>query len=210
MQRDDEFRRCFRDPIPEIAQAADYLNQAAMAVFNGELVRAETLIRSADMPEIREWTESIWGKASPYVKVRLAANTPTLLDKVSRIPVRMPNAAEKQALHHRDGYHCRFCGIPVVRAEVRRHLQRRMPGALAWGRTNNSQHAAFQAMWAQYDHLLPHSHGGGNELTNMVVTCGPCNFGRMGYPLSQVGLLDPRDFEPVRSEWDGLERCLTL
>lgn len=206
----DDLRRCFRDPIPEIAQAADCLNQAVAALSFGKVPRAETLVRQADMQAIRDWTESIWGKASPYVKVRAVENIPALLDKASRIPVRMPNASEKRALHQRDGYHCRFCGIPVIRAEIRQYLQGRMPKVLIWGRTNVTQHAAFQAMWAQYDHLLPHSHGGGNELANVVVTCGPCNFGRMDYLLSQVGLLDPRAFEPVQSEWDGLERCLAL
>jgi hypothetical protein len=28
----------------------------------------------------------------------------------------------------------------------------------------------------------------------------------MSYRLEELGLLDPRDFEPVRSLWDGLER----
>ena len=61
-------------------------------------------------------------------------------------------------------------------------------------------------MWAQYDHLLPHSKGGNNDVNNIVVTCAPCNFGRMSYTLEEVGLIDPRTREPIRSAWDGLER----
>jgi 5-methylcytosine-specific restriction endonuclease McrA len=61
-------------------------------------------------------------------------------------------------------------------------------------------------MWAQYDHILPHSRGGTSELSNMVVTCAPCNFGRMEFTLAEVGLADPRDRAPIRSSWDGLER----
>jgi hypothetical protein len=43
-------------------------------------------------------------------------------------------------------------------------------------------------------------------LENIVITCGPCNFGRVHYSLEEVGLIDPRTREPVRSKWDGLER----
>ena len=80
----------------------------------------------------------------------------------------MPSAAEKQALHDRDGYHCRFCGIPVIRTEVRVKIAAVYPTALPWGRQNALQHAAFQVLWAQYDHVVPHAHGGTNELSSMV------------------------------------------
>jgi 5-methylcytosine-specific restriction endonuclease McrA len=79
---------------------------------------------------------------------------------------------------------------------------------LPWGRTNMTQHAAFQAMWAQYDHVLPYARGGNSTLDNMIVTCAPCNFGRMNYILEEVGLADPRGREPIGSKWDGLERLL--
>lgn len=115
----------------------------------------------------------------------------------------------KNQLHLRDGYHCRFCGIPLIRKEIRAQLATLYPQALSWGRTNIEQHAAFQAMWAQYDHILPHARGGNNDIDNLVVTCAPCNFGRMNFTLDEVGLLDPRKCEPYQSKWDGLEQLLS-
>lgn len=82
------------------------------------------------------------------------------------------------------------------------------PDAVPWGRKNSEQHAAFQAMWMQYDHVLPHAKGGTNDLSNVVISCAPCNFGRMEFTLEEVGVEDPRLREPVRSTWDGLERFL--
>ena len=79
------------------------------------------------------------------------------------------------------------------------------PEALTWGSKNIDQHAAFQAMWLQYDHLLPHARGGDNNLDNIVITCAPCNFGRMNWTLDEVGLIDPRTRQPARSVWTGLE-----
>jgi 5-methylcytosine-specific restriction endonuclease McrA len=65
-------------------------------------------------------------------------------------------------------------------------------------------------MWLQYDHILPHSRGGDNSMENLVLTCAGCNFGRMGYTLEQVGLLDPRLRTPPPNSWDGLEAILSL
>jgi 5-methylcytosine-specific restriction endonuclease McrA len=113
---------------------------------------------------------------------------------------------EKKRLLQRDLFRCRFCGIPVIRSEVRKKIRNSYPDALSWGRRNGEQHAAFQAMWAQYDHIIPHSRGGDNSASNMVVTCAPCNFGRMEYTLDEVGLADPRNRVPGPIGWDGLER----
>ena len=101
-----------------------------------------------------------------------------------RALARMPTAAEKALLHQRDGHHCRFCGIPVIRAEVRKRMKAAYPQALSWATRNTECHAAFQAMWAQYDHVVPFNRGGLNDLENLVITCAPCNFGRMQYHTS--------------------------
>jgi hypothetical protein len=63
--------------------------------------------------------------------------------------------------------------------EVHNRISGAYPNALRWEKTNAEQHAASQAMWVQYDHLLAHALGGTNELSNLVVACAPCNFRRM-------------------------------
>lgn len=199
---------CLRSPIPEIAQAAQYLDGAISAHMSGDRRRASDLIRAANIPAIRDWVESLWGKNSLYVRYRAVSDAPPTLSRVERVSMRMPTAAEKRHLHARDGYHCRFCGIPVIRAEVRNRLRKLYPNALPWPTNNKGQHPAFQAMWAQYDHVLPHARGGTNDFENTIVTCAPCNFARMNYTLKEVGLADPRMREPIQSSWDGLERLL--
>jgi len=96
----------------------------------------------------------------------------------------------------------------VIRKEVRDRFRKLYPDEVPWGKTNKDAHAAFQAMWAQYDHILPRSRGGGSELSNIVITCAPCNFGRGDYILEEFGLIDPRTRNPIQSPWDGLERLL--
>lgn len=166
------------------------------------------MITQANMSVIRDWLESIWGKGSPYVNFKPVSNSPPILKKPHRLETRMPSSTEKAALLRRDGFRCRFCGIPVIRREVRQHLHSIYPDALPWGRTNASQHAAFQALWAQYDHILPHARGGTNSFENMVITCAACNFGRMDFTLEEVGIEDPRCRPVQHSDWNGLEHAL--
>ena len=193
----------FREPIPEIFDSARYLDAAVSAHLCGHRAIAEELFVLANDSKVWAWTDSIWGKKSPYVKI----NKLPQLHTSSKAERRMPTTEQKYALHQRDGFHCRFCGIPVIRAETRKMLHSIYPNSIPWSRTNASQHAAFQCMWAQYDHVIPHSSGGTNDLENLVVTCAACNFGKMEYALEELGLLDPRQFAPVRSQWDGLERA---
>jgi len=198
-------RLCFRSPVPEIALAARLLDDAVTAHQLGQFSNAELLIKMADMPVIRDWTESVWGKSSPYVQRMVVLDAPAVLESAERSKSRMPSEAEKRALIQRDGYHCRFCQVPVIRSETRKLIRHLYSEALPRGQSNISQHAAFQAMWLQYDHVLPHARAREDGLNNFVITCAACNFGRMESTLAEVGLQDPRDRAPFHSSWDGLE-----
>ena len=201
-------RICFRPPIPEIFDCVSLIRTAVDAHLLNNHAEAKALLVQANSPIVRDWLNSVWGKESPYVQLRAIPDGPPILNKSARLETRMPNAAEKAALHRRDGFNCRFCGIPVIRREVRQFLHSLYPEALPWGRTNVSQHSAFQALWAQYDHILPHSRGGTNALDNMVIACAACNFGRMDFTLEEVGIDDPRTRQPQHSDWNGLEHVL--
>jgi 5-methylcytosine-specific restriction endonuclease McrA len=198
-------RLSISDPLPEIADAARYLDAAVSAHLQGKPALAEELIRVADMPEIRKWLKTIWADSTVHLRFPSVEEPPSL-SKELRARDRMPPKADKERIHLRDGYTCRFCGIPVVRPETRKRIRAIYPNALIWGDKEIQQHAAFQAMWAQYDHVVPHAKGGTNDLDNLVLTCAACNFGRGSYTLEEVGVADPRSRPPIRTAWDGLER----
>ena len=202
-------RPCFRDPIPEIFEAAELLNQAVDAHLNDRSTEAGKLLMQADMSKVRAWLESIWGKGNPEIwRIRKVEGAPKTLDKSERDPKRKPSKQDERALIERDGYQCRFCGIPVIRSEVRIAMRKHYPDELKWRSSNSEQHAAFQCMWVQYDHILPHSRGGRTDLDNLAITCSGCNYGRGEYTLEEVGLIDPRTRPVTRTDWDGLERFL--
>jgi 5-methylcytosine-specific restriction endonuclease McrA len=209
-------RRCMREPINEIFDAARLLSSAANAHLAGDRVTADNLLRAANMRTLRVWIGSLIGSkaANPdqwrYHRSREIPDAPPILPNVRRVKKREPSQEERRLIIQRYGRNCVFCGIPVISDQVRKAFHLAYPDAAPWGRTNASRHAAFQCMWMQFDHVLPHSRGGDNSIDNVVVTCAPCNFGRMQFTLEEVGLNDPRRQPPRKSNWDGLERMLTV
>lgn len=207
-------RRCMREPIAEIFHAAFLLDRAVGAHLAKDYASASSLFRSADMPAIRAWTESLWGsaKANPdqlkYLRVRKIVDAPSYVQKEQRHKIRMPTSSEQLTLIERYGRNCLFCGVPLIRSEVRKRITRDYPKDAPWGNTNSECHAAFQCMWMQFDHVLPHSRGGDSSLANIIITCAPCNYGRWDATLEEVGLLDPRTSPVQKTSWDGLERFL--
>ena len=207
-------RHCLLEPIGEIYEAAEKLTQAVEAHLQLEFDQAAHLIQQANSPAIWHWTDRIWGKKSPEIhSFRMMPNSPPRLAMHERPRPRMPDKATQELVIQRDGYHCKFCGIPVIRPQVRQAMSRSYPEALPWGRSNDTQHAAFQCMWLQFDHLLPNTRGGTSDAENILVTCAPCNFGRMEWTIEEAGILDPRqrfiaDHWVNFGKWRGLEEFL--
>ena len=202
-------RQCIRSPIPEIEEAAILLSAATEAHLAGDLAGAEQLIRRADMQAIGDWVAPLLGNDTQfpdragYVRYRQIPGAPPVLPKADRLKERMPTREAQAALISLYGLRCVFCEIPLIRPQVRSAFVKAYPHAVPWGKVS---HAAFLAMWLQFDHVVPHSRGGGNSPSNIVVTCSGCNYGRMSYTLEEIGVTDPRLREVRKTEWDGLER----
>jgi hypothetical protein len=201
-----EFRIYLREPVEEIFDAARYLDAAVSAHAAGRKDLARELIGLADMPAISDWSESLCGRGGPWTRPYPTDEATPSLSRGQRIGERMPSAAIKRAALGRDGFQCRFCSIPLITAERRDSIRAQYPDVARWGSRNAEQHSAFQAMWLQYDHVIPSSRGGSNELDNIVVTCAPCNNGRAHLTLAEARLTDPRLRAPIKTHWDGLER----
>ena len=176
-------KTCLKEPIHEIFEAARLLSNAVNFHLSGDIEQARALIIKANQPRISEWTESLWGSKGIYSELVKTHGTPGVLPTELRDKKRMPSKREERILLKRDGYYCRFCGIPVIRKETRNFLTRLYPDAIPWGKKNYEKHAAFQAMWVQFDHIIPHARGGKTELNNLIITCAPCNYGRMNFLL---------------------------
>jgi hypothetical protein len=78
-------------PIPAILTAAAYLGAAADFHLNGNSEKAAHLFKKANIPEIRDWTESIWGAGGIYSEHLKRLGSPPKLAKELLDPKRMPN-----------------------------------------------------------------------------------------------------------------------
>ena len=199
-------KNCLCPPPSEVFEILSFLDEATNLHLEKHHEEAKKLIALANNDKVREWTESLWGAKSPYVKPIKVDDPLPHLSKDEKIPVRMPNSEMKEMIHKRDGFHCRVCGVPLIRKEVRTYFDKFYPELKIWGNKNILQHAGFQAVWLQYDHVIPHARGGDNSVENIILTCAPCNYSRMNYTFEEIGLEDPRLRKPVKSDWDGLER----
>lgn len=200
-------RECLKEPTKELWDAWDALSEAVDAHLSGQTTLADRLFRNANTRPVWDWINPLWTRPFLSVVCRKPPNDTILLPKDQRDPQRDPTPSTKNAVLKRDGYCCRYCGAPVVDAKIRKIIVDLYPAAVPWHPQDvNRQHAAFQCFWLQYDHVVPHSHGGSSSEDNVVVSCGLCNFGKDGYTLKQLGLSDPRDREPRKTDLDGLER----
>ncbi len=208
-------RKCLRSPIPEIFEAAKLLDRAVTHHLLGNHDETADLILQTDRDDIRDFTESLWGSRSKnpdqqtYIRWRPVSGLPepATMDLDRK---RKPNRTDEDAVIARWGRHCVFCGVPLIRNAVPRALQTLYPDLLIWRSNRNAdQHAAFQLMWMQFDHVVPHCRAGRTDIENIVVTCSPCNYGKGDWMIEELGLVDPRSRPGVRTSWDGLERMFS-
>lgn len=149
---------------------ARLLSSGVDAHLAGDRKTADRCFAEANSPVVWQYTDAGWGAGCRVRHGFISIpDGPPYLAKDARPVPRMPTTATKKAVVERDGYHCRFCGIPVVDPAIRTLLNREYPDTVTWTNRNAGQHAAFQCMWLQYDHVLPNSRGGESSLENVVV-----------------------------------------
>ncbi len=204
------FRRCIKEPIPEIFGAWESMSAAADAHLGGDREKAAELFARADSLRVWHWLNPAWSlEVHDGTHVREASpQGDTAWVPVEQRDRRVIPAAVRRAVLERDGFRCRFCGIPVVDAEIRRIAHGLYPKSVPWDSSEvRRQHAGFAVMWLQYDHVVPHSHGGRTAEDNLVITCALCNYAKWDNTLKQLRLEDPRDCAPQGMDaYDGLER----
>jgi 5-methylcytosine-specific restriction endonuclease McrA len=199
-------RACFLPPIPEVDRAAELLAEAADALLAANCALALERLRQADMPVVSNYATMIMGRYD--LNIHRKRNIDIDLQKGVRVKQRMPSPQVERSMYSRDGWRCRFCGCRVVLKPARDRMAKLLPGAIRLGPRAQDCHAAFLALSAVPDHIIPHTYGGTNDLDNLVTACWPCNNGRGSLTLNEVGLIDPRSRPPLVDGWDGLGRML--
>ena len=141
-------KRSIKEPIPQIFQTWDFLNQAVDAHLAGDMQLAEKIFKKADMRAVWEWLNPGWTRPDLNVVVPAPPADTQKVSKNLRDPDRVIALATRFSVLQRDGYRCRYCGIPVVHADIRKLAHRDYPDAVPWDPYNvTKQHAGFACLW---------------------------------------------------------------
>jgi hypothetical protein len=146
---------------------------------------------------------TVSGAEETALAAALQAVTHPRVDVGSR---RQPSVPVKVAVHDRDSWTCRYCGIRTIAPPVMQFLSKIYPAEFPhhpnW--KAGQVHPAYLVLSTSLDHRLPGARGGDwVDPSNLVTSCWACNTGKADLLLEEIGweLLDVAD---VASEWDGL------
>ena len=193
-------------PQSEYARfAVGEFRNACVLVEAGKLNEAESVLSNLDSDQLRQQFYATWKE---YDRLNALALKP-LKDypKIKKVDKRMPPAAIVREVYERDFWACRWCGTPVIADKPIKAMHKQFPATFYKGTTNDSMHGLMLSSRVSLDHVLPHSFGGTNGIENLVTSCWPCQFGRGNDLIERLGLSDPREREPIPTDWDG---CSTL
>ena len=107
----------------------------------------------------------------------------------------------------RDGWRCRYCGLPVADRVFFRKLRSALPEEFppSPAPIEGTAWTIERVFSPKPDHIVPVAAGGATTDDNLLTACGACNDQAKGDALlSQLGIAAPNVNEPVINPWSGL------
>src|ERR1700730_6002155 len=143
-------------PPPDWFRAeATKFREAVQAAGKGNKNRAVEILRTLRSDEMRFWFDE-HGQMSGRHRARALGFTPSQLD-CEVDPLRLPLKYEK-AVFERDGYKCRYCGLPVIAKQVLRGFEKVVgTDEFRTVGTNAQQHGIVHGFKMVADHVAPHN-----------------------------------------------------
>lgn len=114
----------------------------------------------------------------------------------------------KREIGDRDGWRCRYCSLPLVTASFLNALRQALPADFPAAPIpiEGSAYPARRLFKMTPDHVVPRSDGGEDEVSNLVSSCGACNFQMKGdCTIEELRIASPFERDPVRDGWIGFQ-----
>jgi 5-methylcytosine-specific restriction endonuclease McrA len=185
-------------PGPDIEVAVDLFTLAATAITDRRLDHAAALVRAVNRTALGEY----WRQGGIEWERRHDKST-HITGRTDKAPRAIPMST-RLAVAQRDHWTCRYCGLRLMSTDFLRAVNTKLPGVFPWGTSDATTHPAIIVLRSTPDHVVPHAHGGTNDTDNLVTACGVCQFMKGVCTIEELGLIDPRNRDPVLSSWQGL------
>lgn len=191
--------------LPEqYQQDLDVFIAAFIVFYQGHREKCVELIKSIRNEEIQHWYIEHGQMAGRHRKIALNMPTPIPVEQPLRDPIRSPQKVQS-AVFKRDNYRCRYCGNRLIDQRVMKQFIKDLADPIfERGKTNLTTHGIIHITWPVADHVIPWNLGGGTDLNNLVSSCAPCNYGKDGFTLEQLGMSNPYYRLPAHDGWNGL------
>ena len=198
-------------PLPQLEWFEEELTKFIEAVdlfINGQKSSSIEKLLSIRNDELKEWSIEHGQMSGMHRMNHLQKDQPIAIDSSLRDPLRSPKKFEK-LVFERDGYRCRYCGVKLVSNQFFSKFIKSLDSNLfKKGPTNLDTHGIIHIFNPVADHVIPWNLGGETNPENLVSSCGPCNYGKAGYTIEQIGIHDPFSRKPIVDSWDGLSSYL--
>jgi hypothetical protein len=193
---------CLVSPPPQLLASTVELAGVAARLEDDDVAGARAVLYSIDLAACeRYWSECGHAATAHHDP---AAHS---VRGGKRKPFRV-SAKTYRMLGDRDGWRCRYCSIPVVHAKFLKIVRDALPTAdfpPAPLPMTGTAYPVRRVFKMTPDHVVPRSAGGFDEVSNLVSSCGACNFAKSSCTLDELGLSDPCAREPILDGWNGLQ-----
>ena len=206
-------RPCILEPSAELRAGAELVRSAVEAAVGGKLIAARELLDALRGEVVNEhWVlgRRVVADAMTVAGVADARRSALPHEPAPPLKRRARDTAEtlKRTVFTRDGYHCRYCEIPLIDKRARVWLTNQFPDTFFYRSKVTGEHHPFAAaLTASHDHVVPIQRGGADVAANLVTACRPCQFLKGARTIESLGVADPRARPPL-SGWDGGVRLL--
>jgi hypothetical protein len=105
-----------------------------------------------------------------------------------------PSGGELPVLFARDGWHWRYCQIPVIDPLARERLVAALQPygkRVLWSNADTIRHTVLMNISASHDHVVARSHALTDDTDNLITACWYCQFGKGSSSLDALQLANP-------------------
>src|SRR5690242_10473804 len=199
----DEYQPlAFSDDVPGDFEA---LAESIELAARGELGRARAAIaKTHGSPKARQWYIE-HAQQSGFCRWRALTKGMKKRPAGERDPLAYPRAANEQRVFREGGHRCVYCQRRIISGRLLNAFKVLIGDdeLFGMGKSNATTHGLVFIHRGVADHLDPRSNGGRTDLSNLVVACYACNFGKAQFTLDEIALRRPRP--PRIDGWNGLE-----